>query len=81
MSAYFIEDINVSVLFNNFLILMTTVINTPGNNDSGSGFGIVVIIILILVGGFLIYRYGWHHTAATPAANINVTVPTGTSSQ
>ncbi len=56
---------------------MTTVINTPGNGDSGSGFGIVIIIILILVGGFLVYRYGWRKAAPAPAANINVTLPTG----
>lgn len=58
---------------------MTTIINTPGNNEGGSGFGIVVIIILILVGGFLFYRYGWRRAA--PATNINVTIPTGTATQ
>lgn len=57
---------------------MTTIINTPGNNDSGSGFGIAIIIIILLVGGFLIYRYGWRKASPTPNPVINVTVPTGT---
>ncbi|GEM_PF-2038814 len=59
---------------------MTTIINNPGDNEGGSGFGIaLIIIILILVGGFLLYRYGWRRApAATPAATINVTIPTGT---
>jgi hypothetical protein len=56
---------------------MTTIINTPGNNDSGSGLGVVVIIIILLVGGFLVYRYGWRKASPAPAANINVTIPTG----
>ena len=58
---------------------MTTIINTPGNNDSGGGFGIVIIIILILVGGFLVYRYGWRKSS--PAPVINVTVPAGGTTQ
>ena len=61
---------------------MTTIINTPPNNggsDSGSTFGIIIIIIILLVGGFLIYRYGWHRAA--PATNINVTLPATTGAQ
>ena len=63
---------------------MATIINNPpgsGDNNSGSTFGIIIIIIILLVGGFLVYRYGWHRAAPT-TNNINVTIPTpGTTTQ
>lgn len=60
---------------------MTTVINNPGEGGSGAGFGTVIIIILLLVGGFLVYRYGWRKSSPAPAANINVTIPSGSATE
>jgi hypothetical protein len=59
---------------------MTTVVNNPGEGSgAGTIIGIVVAIILIA----LLFIYGLPAirggSAPAPGANINVTVPTGSS--
>lgn len=63
---------------------MTTIINTPGNSestDSGAGWAVAVIVLLAVIAGGV---YFWSHyryaaPARTGGANINVTIPQGTS--
>ncbi len=60
---------------------MTTIVNTPNSGgDSGAGFIALLIVVILLVLGALFIWPGYMRgktPAATPGANINVTLPTG----
>jgi hypothetical protein len=60
---------------------MTTVINTPGNNDSGSNAAglIVGIVVLIIVGAlFFVYVLPRIKGSNTPnSVDVNLNLPTG----
>lgn len=54
---------------------MATIINNPGNGDSGNGMGMIVGVIVILVIAFLFFVYGLPMLRQLSAPQINVNVP------
>ena len=56
---------------------MTTIVNTPGGNDSGSGGMVIIIVLLLLVVAGGVYWFTMGGSRNAPAApTINVTLPT-----
>ena len=37
---------------------MTTIVNTPPSNDTGSGMGMLIGLVVVIVLGFLFFVYG-----------------------
>lgn len=51
---------------------MATIVNNPGNNESGNGMGMIVGIIFILIIVFLFFIYGLPmiRQSSTPQVNV-----------
>ena len=67
---------------------MSTIINNPTPTEKtvvetdSSGWGVAVLILLVVIGGGIFWYVKYHRGAAAPqqGANINITVPAGSSS-
>jgi len=51
---------------------MATIVNNPGNGESGNGMGMILGVIVILVIAFLFFVYGLPMLRQSAAPQINV---------
>lgn len=54
---------------------MTTIVNTPSQNDSSSGVGMVIGLVLVLVIGYLFFVYGLPAMRNTKVGTPEINVP------
>lgn len=51
---------------------MTTVVNNPPSNDSGSGMGMMIGLVMFVALGYLFFVYGLPALRQTQAPQINI---------